>query len=186
MYLSDSKMTPPAARRARACAFVMPKDETTKLLITHAAAQTNAIAESLATVAREMKRLAQTLPEYAVVIEFRGVGKILAPQLIAEIGDVRRFSKKSKLVTFAGLAPTENQSGAFQGDAPISKQGSPRGVANYALFAFGLKSARKAQPLRCSAFSEKSALRRANALFSALPAARRDRKRAEGSATTAT
>jgi len=110
---------------ARQCAAVMPKNETTKLLITHAVAQVNAIAESLAVVAREMKRLAELLPEYEVVLAFRGVGEILGPQLIAEIGDVRRFRKKSSLVCFAGLEPTDNQSGKFQGDEKISKKGSP-------------------------------------------------------------
>jgi hypothetical protein len=72
----------------------MPKKETTKFLITHAVAQVNAVVESLAAVAREMKRLAELLPEYAVVLSFRGVGEILGLQLIAEIGNVRRFSKK--------------------------------------------------------------------------------------------
>lgn len=44
---------------------------------------------------------------------------------MAEIGDVRRFPKKSSLVCFAGLEPTENSSGKFQGDEKISKKGSP-------------------------------------------------------------
>lgn len=110
---------------AQACAFTMPKNETTKLLITHSTAQVNFIVESLATIAREMLRLAALLPEYTVVLAFRGVGKILGPQLIAEIGDVRRFIKKSSLVCFAGLEPQSNQSGSHQGNEPISKKGSP-------------------------------------------------------------
>ena len=65
------------------------------------------------------------MPEFPVVLAFRGVGKILAPQLISEIGDVRRFIKKSSLVAFAGLEPENNQSGTYQGKTPISKKGSP-------------------------------------------------------------
>jgi transposase len=110
---------------SRQCAAVMPKNEATKSLITLAVAQVNAVAESLAAVAREMKRLAELLPEYPVVIQFRGVGKVLGPQLMAEIGDVRRFHKKSSVVCFAGLEPTDNQSGKFDGDKKISKKGSP-------------------------------------------------------------
>lgn len=110
---------------ARQCTPVMPKNDNTKLLITQAVAQINAIAESLATVAREMNYLAGLLPEYEIALAFRGVGEILGPQLIAEIGDVRRFHKKSSLVAFAGLEPTDNSSGKFQGNEPISKQGSP-------------------------------------------------------------
>jgi len=107
---------------ARACVFVMPKNETTKSLITNAVAQVNAVVETLNATAREMKRLATLLPEYPVVLGFRGVGEILGPQLMAE---VRRFAKKSSLVCFAGLEPVDNESGKFRGDEEISKQGSP-------------------------------------------------------------
>ncbi len=105
--------------------FVMPMNETTKLLVTHAIAQINVISETIAVIAGEMKRLASLLPEYPVVMEFRGTGDILGPQLIAEIGDIYRYLKKSSLVCFAGLEPVENQSGQFQGNEKISKQGSP-------------------------------------------------------------
>ena len=104
---------------------VMPMNDTTKLLITQAVAQLNAIAETIASVAREMKRLAEVLPEYPVVMAFRGVGDILGPQLMAEIGDIYRYRKKSSIVRFAGLEPVENSSGKFQGNEKISKQGSP-------------------------------------------------------------
>lgn len=104
---------------------VMPKDDSTKLLITNAVAQICAISETIASIAREMKRLAASLPEYPIVIAFSGVGEILAPQLIAEIGDVFRYPKKSSLVRFAGLEPVENQSGKLRGNEKMSKQGSP-------------------------------------------------------------
>ena len=104
---------------------VMPKNDNTKLLITQAVAQVNAVSESLAAIACEMNCLAHLLPEYEIVIAFRGVGDVLCPQIMAEIGDVRRFKKKSSLVAFAGLEPTDNSSGKFQGNEPISKEGSP-------------------------------------------------------------
>ena len=81
--------------------------------------------ETINNLAVEMKSLAGSLPEYPVVMEFRGVGDILGPQLIAEIGDVYRYSKKSSLVRYSGLEPVENQSGKFRGGESISKQGSP-------------------------------------------------------------
>lgn len=104
---------------------VIPMNDTTKLLITQAAAQINATSETTELIAREMKSLAASLPEYPMVMEFRGVGDILGPQLIAEIGDISRFLKKSSLVRFAGLEPVENKSGKFRGNETISKQGSP-------------------------------------------------------------
>jgi transposase len=105
---------------------VMPKTESAKLLIAAAVAQTNAVVESMSVMAREMKRLACLLPEYPVVSAFFGVGDILGPQLMAEIGDVRRFPKKGSLVCFAGFDAPPFQSGKFESaSGSISKKGSP-------------------------------------------------------------
>ena len=56
-----------------------------------------------------------------------GVGPVLGPQLMAEIGDVRRFEHKRSLVAFAGVDAPPCQSGAFESkNRHISKRGSPR------------------------------------------------------------
>ncbi len=105
---------------------VMPKNDTTKLLITQTVSQLNAVSENLAVIAAEMKRLAEQLYEYPVVMEFYGVGGILGPQLMAEIGDVIRFRSKGSLVCFAGLEAPPYQSGTFESaNRHISKRGSP-------------------------------------------------------------
>ena len=93
---------------------IMPKTETTKLLITQAVIQINAIAEGLLIITNEMKRLATLLPEYSIVLDFRGIGVTLAPQLMAEIGDIYRFSSKQSLVCFAGLEPKIANQARFQ------------------------------------------------------------------------
>lgn len=73
-----------------------------------------------------MLRLAQLLPEYPVVQKMYGVGSILGPQLIAEIGDTRRFYSKKALVAFAGIDAPPNDSGQSVGNyKAISKIGSP-------------------------------------------------------------
>ena len=110
-----------------ACAHfgVMSKNETTKTLITNAIAQVNAISESIAIMMHEMIGLASSLPEYGIVMDFYGVGETLGTQLIAEIGNVYRYQKKSSLVRFAGLEPVANSSGKYHGKEKISKQGSP-------------------------------------------------------------
>lgn len=112
---------------ASACGHIgiMPKTETTKLLIRQAVTQINAISETIAVVAAEMKRIAALLPELPVVTEFYGVGEILAPQLIAEVGDIYRFGSKRSLVCFAGLEPENSQSGKVSINGRISKKGSP-------------------------------------------------------------
>ena len=55
-----------------------------------------------------MQSLAASLPEYPVVMEMFGVGPTLGPQLMAEIGDVRRFHSKKALVAFAGIDAVKN------------------------------------------------------------------------------
>ena len=95
------------------------------MLIVQAIKQLNHIAETLAVVAKEMKQLAFSLPEFPITISFFGVGEILASQILAEIGDVRRFSRKQSLVCFAGLELEGMQSGKSKKDGQISKKGSP-------------------------------------------------------------
>ncbi|MCS6751616.1 transposase, partial [Proteus mirabilis] len=49
----------------------------------------------------------------------------LGPQLIAEIGDIRRFIKKQSLVAFSGVDAPPYQSGKFESKSrSISKRGS--------------------------------------------------------------
>ena len=94
---------------------VMPKSETTKLLVEQAVAQLRATSVALTALKREMLTLAAQLPEYPVVMGMFGVGPTLGPQLIAEIGDVRRFYSKKALVAYAGLDAPPNDSGDVTG-----------------------------------------------------------------------
>ena len=55
-----------------------------------------------------------------------GIGKVTAPTILAEIGDINNFSSPSKLTAFAGLDPSENQSGNKRSsNEKTSKRGSP-------------------------------------------------------------
>lgn len=94
---------------------VMPKSETTKLLVEQAVAQLRATSTALAALKQEMQTLASMLPEYPAVMDMFGVGLTLGPQLIAEIGDVRRFYSKKALVAYAGLDAPPNDSGDVAG-----------------------------------------------------------------------
>jgi transposase len=108
------------------CLPTLPNNEFSHNLITQTVNQLNNLCETVAAVKSEMSKLAFALPEYDTVLAMHGVGKTLAPQLIAEIGDIRRYPKRSSLSRFAGIEPPENQSGAYnQRSRRISKQGSP-------------------------------------------------------------
>lgn len=112
---------------ASACSHfgVMPKTETAKLLVEQAVSQLRATSTALAALKQEMQKLAAALPEYPVVMQMYGVGPALGPQLMAEIGDVRRFHSKKALVAFAGIDAPPYQSGQMDvRSRSISKRGS--------------------------------------------------------------
>ena len=89
---------------------VIPKTDTAKLLVEQAISQLQTTSSALAALKQEMQSLAASLPEYPVVMGMFGVGPTLGPQLLAEIGDVRRFHSKKALVAFAGIDAPPYQS----------------------------------------------------------------------------
>ncbi len=104
---------------------LLPKNDTAKLLIEQAVSQLRAAASALAALRKEMQTLASDLPEYPVVMKMFGVGPVLGPQLMAEIGDVSRFHSKRALVAFAGMDSPPCQSGQMDVHSrSISKRGS--------------------------------------------------------------
>jgi len=104
---------------------LLPKNDTSKLLVEQAVAQLRAAASALAALRKEMQTLAADLPEYPVVMKMFGVGPVLGPQLMAEIGDVRRFHSRRALVAFAGIDSPPCQSGQMDVHSRrISKRGS--------------------------------------------------------------
>ena len=48
-----------------------------------------------------------------------------AAAILAETGDPRRYDSSSSVVKHAGLSPSDNASGAFDGEAHISRRGRP-------------------------------------------------------------
>lgn len=104
----------------------LPKNDNAKLLLISAARELTAASEILASVRTEVIRLGKLLPEWEVVIAMYGVGDITGAQLIAEIGDVRRFPNRSSLTAFAGIDPAVNQSGKQDAKSnSTTKRGSP-------------------------------------------------------------
>lgn len=103
----------------------LPADQTTKMLVIQAVEVLRRVDETLSTILSRMQEIAKTLPEYSVVRSMGGVGDILAPKLIADIGDVRRFHSSKALIAFAGIDPPPYESGQFIGtNRSMSKRGS--------------------------------------------------------------
>ena len=73
-----------------------------------------------------MNETASKLPECPVVMAMKGVVPSLGPQLMAEIGDVARFTHKEAITAFVGVAPGVYDSGDYsQKSVHASKHGSP-------------------------------------------------------------
>ena len=105
---------------------VFPKDDNTKMLIRRAVEMLNTVSATVENLRKKMDETASTLPEYPVVMAMNGVGPTLGPQLMAEIGDVTRFTHRGALTAFAGVDPGKNDSGQrTQKSVRTSKKGSP-------------------------------------------------------------
>lgn len=80
--------------------------------------------KQIATINVEIKKLYTKLDTHLQSIP--GIGPNLAPIILAEIGDINNFDRPSKLIAYAGLDPSENQSGnKASTNEKTSKRGSP-------------------------------------------------------------
>lgn len=63
--------------------------------------------------------------EARLVDTIKGIGPLSAPALVSEIGTIERFSRAGKLVSYAGLAPANRNSGGMVRHGKLTKHGSP-------------------------------------------------------------
>jgi len=97
----------------------------TKMLVEEAVKVLHMIDTTIASILAQMRELAKSLKEYKVVMAMPGVGEILGPRIIAELGDVRRFHSGGAVIAYAGLDAPPFQSGKFAATKrSISKRGS--------------------------------------------------------------
>lgn len=73
---------------------------------------------------KTIDRLAQEDPRVKLILPIRGIGRYSAMLILAEIGDIGRFSDPKKLVSYSGLCPSTFQSGKVFYHGRITKQGS--------------------------------------------------------------
>ena len=83
----------------------------------------NAASQTMEALRIKMDQTAATLPEHPVVMAMNGVGPSLGSQLMAEIGDVTRFTHRGALTAFADVDPGKNDSGKYNHKSvPTSKR----------------------------------------------------------------
>ena len=71
----------------------LPMTNAVMKIVEESAKLLNSTLETLAAIRAEMDKLSSTLPEYETVLSLYGVGRVMCSQLVAEIGDVRRFEQ---------------------------------------------------------------------------------------------
>ena len=104
---------------------VLPNSPVTKAVVLEAVRVLHEIEISRDTILTQMQELAKSLPEFFVIREMPCIGDTLAPRIIAEIGDIRRFKNKHSLIAYAGIDAPPYQSGAFNAtERHISKRGN--------------------------------------------------------------
>jgi transposase len=77
-------------------------------------------------VQEEADQHLQGHPDYQRLQTIPGVGPIIALTILAEAGDLRRFSHYRKFLKFCGFSLSTQQSGRFRGASSISKHGNGR------------------------------------------------------------
>ena len=113
-------------RHAHSTIALVPKTDISKLMVKEAVNQLDSISRTVETYRAEMNRLASQLPEYKTVMGMYGVGPSMGPQLMAEIGDIRRFPQKNSIIAFAGIDPEKDDSGdKVKKSNKSTKRGSP-------------------------------------------------------------
>lgn len=124
-YLFSQSKAEEIYGKAKEIVPVLSKDELTKKIIHQAIEQLNTASKTVEDLRTLMNETASKLPEYDIVMAMKGVGPSLGPQLMAEIGDVTRFTHKSAITAFAGVDPGVNESGTYnQKSVPVTKRGS--------------------------------------------------------------
>ena len=83
----------------------------TKLQVTQAAEAVLGIHKALYQILTQLRDIAITRPEYSVIRAMPGVGDTLAPLLVAEVGDPRKYHSGAALVAYTGIdvPPEEDQ-----------------------------------------------------------------------------
>lgn len=104
---------------------VLPNSPTAKMVVLEAVRMIHEIETSRNTILTQMQNFAKTLPEYSIVRNMQCIGDTLAPRIIAEIGDIRRFKNRNSLIAYSGIDAPPYQSGAFNAtERHISKRGN--------------------------------------------------------------
>ena len=102
-----------------------PSNSSTQLILSKRVVALINLIETTNEIIAKMNEIAKSMDEYKEVRNMKGVGDRLAPLLIAEIGDIRRFKNAGSLIAYAGIDSPPYQSGKYEAtNRHISKRGN--------------------------------------------------------------
>lgn len=102
-----------------------------------------AVCKLRARIEKEIVERLQFHPDFQRLQTIPGVGPVLALIILAESGDMRRFSHHRKFLKYCGLDLSTEQSGQFRGNSKLSKRGNAR--LRYAFWMAGAVAVRARQ-----------------------------------------
>lgn len=111
-------------KRGRGWLASLSLPEEHRLALDGLLAVNDALEAQLDLVSKEIDRRARANPEAMLLTSIPGIAYYSALLIVAEIGDVRRFSNSRRLTAYAGLVPSVRASGGQVRHGHITKQGS--------------------------------------------------------------
>jgi transposase len=102
-----------------------PLTEAAREQVTVAVAMIDALDVQMGPVEKELRAYARRQPGCKALMGHYGIGELTAVTILAELGDVSRFSSSRQAVRYAGLDVTVNQSDQRRAPGHISRQGPP-------------------------------------------------------------
>lgn len=104
-------------------------------IITDLADNVKNIRQQIKDLEKQIKNIASSYPEYKYLISIPGCGPITAAVIIAETGNINRFSSADKFVSYSGTSPRIERSGkSVEIIGKISKKGSFSPILFYLLY----------------------------------------------------
>ena len=104
-------------------------DENTDLLISTYVSLYNELSNKIDPIDKQISTIIKELNPR--ILSIPGIGVISAAAIISEYGDINNFSSPAKMLAYAGLEPSINESGTLQSNGKMVKHGS--GHLRYAL-----------------------------------------------------
>ena len=102
-----------------------------------------------------MVTLAQSLPEYEILLSIPGITETTATSIIGELGDIRQFHSANQINALISIDLSHYESGDFLAKEHITKRGNPYAIKVLFKCIHNIASAGYTNPCHIADFYEK-------------------------------